>query len=616
MKIKKFMVETNKELKKHSYNAKTIMEEVNPRVESSIEYAWKHKDYVPEAFYWGYIEDEIYVKVDKANSVDKAFREIKEGDLILAKLHNITGIYKLCKKGFTEFEVKTYAFDEDGDAFLIDTELNRVNLRLAYTLDRVYFYKKSNTIKNEIIPKDNGFKGWEIDESDNHVINEEMVLNDDLIHWNDKVYKRIIEDEIKTEEDLKKVSFVDNTFFVIIENGRIYRFKKFEPFSGRNDDYYMVLERIVDNSKTNTTVSGVLDFVKDGIISIYVNEDCLEGEDIPVATQLTGKEFMDENKNLFEENELVDVKELNVEPEKDTMVSKGITYKKVPYDLIDDSNIERLFVPGGISITTNNISNKIWYLKEITGKDKDFFTFERSDNYNVVDKVPRSSVIGSFQMKMNTLWIMDKYYNKFVMPSNSGYEDMFESVNSNEVNTIKIKGKKYYRVNESYILNIPNLLKFLVPHKSIIVIDNNNLDVLYFYNIDETNDEEAVFVLNDIDDRDNLRVLKIKKLFDMLIFYSGISLYVEEDVAVNNGIIDISPDEDGSGFLDFDDKENKDELENLNEGTIITGKKTMVIIDKKNNYYKVLSEGKEYKYDINNLKYDYTHGKIKIKVRK
>jgi len=98
--------------------------------------------------------------------------------------------------------------------------------------------------------------------SDNHVINEEMVLNDDLIHWNDKVYKRIIEDEIKTEEDLKKVSFVDNTFFVIIENGRIYKFKKFEPFSGRNDDYYMVLERIVDKSKTNTTVSGVLDFVK------------------------------------------------------------------------------------------------------------------------------------------------------------------------------------------------------------------------------------------------------------------------------------------------------------------------------------------------------------------
>lgn len=451
--------------------------------------------------------------------------------------------------------------------------------------------------------------------SDNHVINEEMVLNDDLIHWNDKVYKRIIEDEIKTEEDLKKVSFVDNTFFVIIENGRIYKFKKFEPFSGRNDDYYMVLERIVDKSKTNTTVSGVLDFVKDGIISIYVNEDCLEGEDIPVATQLTGKEFMDENKNLFEENELVDVKELNVEPEKDTMVSKGITYKKVPYDLIDDSNIERLFVPGGISITTNNISNKIWYLKEITGKDKDFFTFERSDNYNVVDKVPRSSVIGSFQMKMNTLWIMDKYYNKFVMPSNSGYEDMFESVNSNEVNTIKIKDKTYYRVNESYITNIPKFLKFLVPHKSIIR-DDIYLETLYFYYIDETDYDTAVFAEDDIDDNEHIRDFKLGKIYNMLMLYSRISLYVDEEVAVDNGIIDISPDEDGSGFLDFDDKEGKDELENLNEGTIITGKKTMVIIDKKNNYYKVLSEGKEYKYDINNLKYDYTHGKIKIKVRK
>ena len=97
-------------------------------------------------------------------------------------------------------------------------------------------------------------------------------------------------------------------------------------------------------------------------------------------------------------------------------------------------------------------------------------------------------------------------------------------------------------------------------------------------------------------------LVNVEHLFDV---------YIPEALAERYGIKDEWELTSGDEFNECKNLKGED-LESLKEGTIISGKKEIKILNKKGNFYNVISEGKKYKYDIDDLKYDYTHKKIRI----
>ena len=97
-------------------------------------------------------------------------------------------------------------------------------------------------------------------------------------------------------------------------------------------------------------------------------------------------------------------------------------------------------------------------------------------------------------------------------------------------------------------------------------------------------------------------IVNVEHLFDV---------YIPEELAERYGIKDEWELTSGDEFNECKNLKGED-LETLKEGTIISGKREVKILNKKCNYYNVISEGKKYKYDIDNLKYDYSHKKVKI----
>ena len=186
------------------------------------------------------------------------------------------------------------------------------------------------------------------------------------------------------------------------------------------------------------------------------------------------------------------------------------------------------------------------------------------------------------------------------------------------VGVIEYKGHKYYKVEaERHIHKQSDLMKYLVKGMTIFKGNPNGKELIYQgwepqkvhgYKLND-NPYELIFKI-DGDDRDFSfsfngmygMIVNVEHLFDV---------YIPEELAARNGIKDEWELTSGDEFNECKNLKGND-LETLKEGTIISGKKEVKILSKKGNYYNVISEGKKYKYDIDDLKYDYTHKKVKV----
>ena len=197
-------------------------------------------------------------------------------------------------------------------------------------------------------------------------------------------------------------------------------------------------------------------------------------------------------------------------------------------------------------------------------------------------------------------------------------ETSYEHSDEPGIGIIEYKGHKYYKVEaERHIHKQSDLMKYLVKGMTIFKGNPNGKELIYQgwepqkccgYKLND-DPYEIIFKI-DGDDRDFS--FSFNGMYGMLVNVEHLfDVYIPEELAERYGIKDEWELTSGDEFDECKNLKGED-LETLKEGTIISGKKEVKIFNKKGNYYNVISEGKKYKYNIDDLKYDYTHKKVKV----
>lgn len=447
---------------------------------------------------------------------------------------------------------------------------------------------------------------------------------EDIIDIKNKSYIRVPPEYIDDINDLmqylkEKESYITN------HNQDYYLYNNWTPnsSSGHNDipyrlnlTYYSVVDGKLEHGYI--LADSLVGLLKNEQFALYLNSSIakelgfLTKDDIP-----SGEEF----------NEC-----LNERVQRGTYLRRhGVTYHKVDtnyifdadtlFDMIKVNNtllagetckydvINKRVTSGGIKFLiisrTTSHSAEEWNIDDI---------FRRIENGYMTLWLP----VGEAEAQNKPLEFDGSEFDESYKPLNEDWEEQDEP----GVGIIEYKGHKYYKVDaERHIHKQSDLMKYLVKGMTIFKGNPNGKELIYQgwepqkccgYKLND-NPYELNFRMDGNSEGEYApfrfsfdamygMIVNVEHLFDV---------YIPEALAERTGIKDEWELTSGDEFNECKNLKGKD-LETLKEGTIISGKKEVKILNKKGNFYNVISEGKKYKYDIDDLKYDYTHKKIRI----
>lgn len=749
MKIKNFMKETGKKLKKHSYNAQSIMEEVSKNEVSAEEYTLKKRNDVPDSFYW-FEDDEITYRRKTYPNVDVAFKDIKEGDLLLIREGKSRKIYMLFDDDYPIYRLEYFSIDESiGEGWQEFKDFYVTNLRHDYILGMIEIYKEIRGNRQYIKPTMDGSEFDEIDESDNIKLTASIMdviknsrINPDIIEDDDFGITYYKVDKTGDPEydmsELKKMdlivirtdrlraptvgiyqgktpgfaglklnvllpigdsytidqkNFGDTYFYWIWEHVDIYSPTKqpvYEKPPKDGSEYldesarYFNMDRRTVVDKTDNTVyswlplsdaeseeemykelekvqKGDVIFAKfNGEKGYYrINSPIRENSYVYIDTghwseyqivssSIVGMIRRNEAK-IFIRNEDYDIghgekiddsgedwdEQLNERVQRGTYLRRhGVTYHKVDTNYIFDA--ETLYdmvkvnntLLAGESIKYEVIGKWIGHdgtgyinIKKTTSMNDSTFTskelFRQIENGYLTLWLP----VGEAEAQSRPLDSDGSEFDEF----DESYKPLKEDWQEQDepgIGIIEYKGHKYYKVDaERHIHKQSDLMKYLVQGQTIFKANPNGKPLIYqdwqpqkVYGYKLNDDPYELNFRMDGDSKGEYAPFRFSfnAMYGMIVNVEHLfDVYIPEALAERTGIKDEWELTSGD---EFDECVNLkgDELETLKEGTQIIGKKKMTILNKKGNHYNVLSEGKKYKYDIDNLKYDYSHKKVKI----
>lgn len=600
MKIKNFMKETGKKLKKHSYNAESIMEEVKSTV--SIMDVLKNKNLNPDI-----IEDidfeTTYYKIDKTGDPEYDMFNLKKMDLLVIKTGEkpTVGIYRSKTPGFAGLIIDVLI--PVGNSYTIDTQSFGENyLYWSWNSVDIYSPKKSNYYIKKPIEDGSEF----LDESAKYVSMDRRTVvdksNNTVYTWLPLV--NLSEDEMY--EELKKVHKNDIIFMSINEEKDYY---KINSDIRKNDYVYIDSEYWSSYQIPSSAIIGLINRFE---AKIFIRNDDYD---------INSEEKIDDTGEDWNEP-------LNERVQRGTYLRRhGVTYHKVDSIYIfDDDTLYDMIKPNNTLLAGNNFKyevnrkwksnsgNKYLNIKKTTSENDSTYTseelFSLIENGNLTLWLP----VGEAEIQNRPLNSDGSEFDESYKPLNEDWRNQDEP----GVGIIEYKGHKYYKVDaEKHIHKISDLMNYLVKDMTIFKGNPNGKELIYKgwepqkyrgYKLND-NPYELIFKM-DGNDRDFS--FSFSGMYVMVTQEDPMfSIYIPELLAEKNGIKDEWELTSGEEFNECTHLKGE-KLETLKEGTQIIGKKKMIILNKKGNHYNVLSEGKKYKYDINNLKYDYTHKKIKI----
>lgn len=464
---------------------------------------------------------------------------------------------------------------------------------------------------------------------------------EDIIKIKNKDYVRIQPEYIEDEDDLmqylkEKESCITN------HNQDYYWYDGWTPdSSSRYNDipyrlnltYYSVVDGKLEHGYI--LVSSLVGLLKNQQYALYLNSSIakeigvISSEDIP-----SGEEFNEglNEAKIFIRNE--DWNEpLNERVQRGTYLRRhGVTYHKVDTNYIFDAETFYDMVKvnntllAGESIKYEVIGKWIGHdgtgyinIKKTTSMNDSTFTsgelFRRIENGYLTVWLP----VGEAEAQIRPLDFDGSEFDESYKPLKEDWQEQDEP----GVGIIEYKGRKYYKVDaERHIHKQSDLMKYLV--KGVTIFKGNNpygKELIYQgwepqkccgYKLND-NPYEIKFKMDGDSEGEYAPFrFSFNGMYGMIVNVEHVfDVYIPEELAERYGIKDEWELTSGEEFDECKNLKGRD-LETLKEGTIISGKKEVKILNKKGNYYNVISEGKKYKYDIDDLKYDYTHKKVKV----
>lgn len=740
MKIKNFMVETNKKLKKHNYNTQTIMEEV--KLAASMMDVLNNKNLNPDI-----IEDEdfgiTYYKVDKTGNPEDDWAELKKMDLIVIKtaVKPTVGIYKRRTPGLGGFVFdvlvpvgNSYKIDEtsfgesflywswnsidiyspskqpvydkppkDGSEYLeesakyfkmdrntvVDTTDNTVyswlplsdlpedemyeELKKVQKGDVIFaefngekdYYKINSPIKKDsyvyidsghwsdyqilsssIVGMINRYEAKIFIRNEDYDLSHGEKLKDTGEDWDEQLnespriptlrrngvaYHQVNSANIFDEEALydmlipnKTLINVSNELSIMSNDYHQFTVGKYEVIGKVNSPKRVYLKKTTLSRAHWYNLNKIFSAIESGDATLWYPT---EKADYTNSTNI----LTDMGDDWIEESVDPDYEPLNERVQRGTYLRRhGVTYHKVDTNYIFDADtlydmvkVNNTLLAGG-SIKYEVIGKWIGHdgtgyinIKKTTSMNDSTFTskelFRQIENGYLTLWLP----VGKAEAQSRPLDFDGSEFDEF----DESYKPLKEDWQEQDepgVGIIEYQGHKYYKVDsERHLHKNTDLMKYLVKDMTIFKGIPNGKELIYKgwepqkccgYKL---NDDPYVLNLKiDGDDRDF--DFSFVGMYGMITQVDPLfAIYIPEALAERTGIKDEWELTTGD---EFDESVNLkgEELETLKEGMRIVGKKTMTILNKKGNHYNVLSEGKKYKYDIDNLKYDYSHKKVKI----
>lgn len=637
MKIKNFMKETDKKLKKHSYNAQSIMEAVLGREAIAYEYTKNRSEFIPDTFIWERDSDTIYKKISRHTCAPQIlfsqnnYNKIEEGDLILEVYPFENKIYKLFSKSLTKYKLMYYYFDENGEfkGFRF-VERPVDSLKSNYSIGLACVYRKSE--QKYVLPKKTG---EELDESVtehgesvyNYTIKEKNNIPDYFYneHTDEYIFKKQYPKD-NADDDFDDIKNGDILLIDFELYGRLplWIHKIYEAFSGT-----MVTLRHYSFIHSN---DGKIDF---------------DGEN-ELKYQLETLKYLNrKGKIIFYKKESPTYDIGNDGSDFDEPLNESIKYFKQDRNTLI-SNLDRNVVYTWLPIYEESDEEIYNNLKQVQSGDVIYMQINgKKDYYELNSPILENRFVyidsgngSAYQITSDVIVRMIRNFEVKIFVRNYDYDtdlsnkplddgDWDEELNESSVyedepgkdGIIEIDGRKYYKVVPSrHIKTTKEMFEYLVPGQTVFVY-NQSFDKskrIFFYKEWQPkkylgyklSDEPSDLIMIEKGKEDYALKLEIYSM-DGYLKKGVFELYIPEVLAEKTNIKDEWELTSGEEFNECKNLKGKD-LEQLKEGTIISGKKKIKILNKKGNYYNVISEGKKYKYDIDDLKYDYTHKKVKI----
>lgn len=740
MKIKNFMKETDKKLKKHSYNAHSIMEALqgNAKLIDVV----KNPRLNPDVIYNDDLGMTCYKK-DKG-SPEEDIANLKKYDIIVNRKGSRPWVGYYEGKTPDEGGLKITVLTADGDDYYMD-QTAFGDTYFLYNWDDYDVYSSKRDVYKA--PKTSG-------EEFNECLNETYKHDGDIVYDEETgITYKLLEFESDSKEDiLHELEKVQKGDLILMEISGVKKIRKLS--SSINPDSYVYIDS-GHWSDYQISCSFIVDGIMGGYISIYIRDEHYDvskgeklkdtGEDwdeqlnesprIPTLRRHGVAYHQVNSANIFDEEALYDMlipnktlinvpNELSImsndyhqftagkyevmgkidSPKrvhlKKTTLSRAHWYnlnkifsviesgdatlwyptEKADYtnsaniitdtgdDWIEESvnsdskDYDEDFVINGkryIIIPYSYIDNEDYLascLKDnmayIVNKSMDLYRYcsmteiEGSGyrlNLNYKDVTNGKELYGHILLSSLLTLLKNQQYALYVeesiakevgllsdenIPSGDEFnESLYETSNyehSDEPGTgiIEYKGRKYYKVDaERHIHKQSDLMKYLVKGVTIFKGNPDGKELIY-----QGWEPQKVhgYKLNDKPYEINFKMdgnsegeyapfrFSFNGMYDMLVNVEHLfDVFIPEELAERYGIKDEWELTSGDEFNECKNLKGTD-LETLKEGTIISGKKKVRILNKKGNFYNVISEGKKYKYSIDDLKYDYTHKKIKI----
>lgn len=327
----------------------------------------------------------------------------------------------------------------------------------------------------------------------------------------------------------------------------------------------------------------------------------------------------------------------------DIIKIKNKDYVRIQPSYIEDENDLMQYLKEKESCITNHNQDYYWYDSwtpdHSSGNDDIPYRLNLT-YYSVADGklthgyILASSLVGLLKNQHFALYLNSSIAKELGVVSNDDIpsgeefnESLYETSDygySDEpgVGIIEYKGHKYYKVEaERHIHKQSDLMKYLVKGMTIFKGNPNGKELIYQgwepqkccgYKLNDNPYELNFRMDGDSEGEYAPFRFSFNAMYGMIVNVEHLfDVYIPEELAERYGIKDEWELTSGDEFNECKNLKGED-LETLKEGTIISGKKEVKILNKKGNFYNVISEGKKYKYDIDDLKYDYAHKKIRI----
>lgn len=362
MKIRDFIKETAKKLKKHSYDAQSIMESTVEHGESVYNYTIKEKNNIPDYFYNEHTDEYIFKKQYPKDNADDDFDDIKNGDILLIDFEVYGRIPLWIHKIYEAFSgtmvaLRHYEFLQSSDGERSFNGENEVKyqlntLKYLNRKGKIIFYKKESPKYN--IVND----GSDFDEPLNEeFINKDESKKDGIIDVDGKKYYKVdLERHINSYKDIEEYLVPGQTIFVYNKisgvGKRIFFYKEWKPKKYKNfiissEPFEItMIEKGKEGYELKLEIYSLYGYLKNDAFNLYISEELASNKNIKDEWELTsGEEYDDyyECKNLkrrdletLKEGTIIsgknNVKILNKKGNYYNVISEGKKYK---YDIND-----------------------------------------------------------------------------------------------------------------------------------------------------------------------------------------------------------------------------------------------------------------------------------------